>query len=70
MRTEFLKPFVAHNTNVFTLRPEGESTRVTWTMQGTNIYLMKVLSVFINVDREAGKHFEAGLRNLKTAVEK
>jgi hypothetical protein len=55
---------------VFTLQPEGATTRVTWTMQGTNIYLMKVLSVFINVDREAGKHFEAGLRNLKAAAEK
>lgn len=70
VQTEFLKPFVAHNVNVFTLQPEDGATRVTWTMQGTNRYLMKVLCVFINVDREAGKHLEAGLRNLKGAAEK
>lgn len=70
VQTEFLKPFVAHNVNVFTLQPEGETTRITWTMRGKNIYLMKLLSVFINVDREAGKHLEAGLRNLKVAAEK
>jgi len=38
-------------------------------MRGTNVYLMKVMSVFMNMDRMMGKHFEAGLENLKRAAE-
>jgi uncharacterized protein YndB with AHSA1/START domain len=70
VETDFVKPFVTHNRNEFTLQPAGATTRVTWTMQGSNLYVMKVMSIFINMDREAGKHFEAGLANLKAAAEK
>ena len=70
VKVDFVKPFAAHNLNEFTLQPAGATTRVTWTMQGSNLYVMKVMSVFINMDRETGKHFEAGLKNLKTAAEK
>jgi len=38
-------------------------------MQGTNVYMMKLMSVFMNMDRVMGKHFETGLANLKTAAE-
>jgi uncharacterized protein YndB with AHSA1/START domain len=66
---DWVKPFEAHNVNVFTLIPDGASTQVTWSMQGTNAYMMKVMSVFVNMDRMMGKHFEAGLQNLKVAAE-
>jgi len=39
-------------------------------MQGTNVYAMKVMSIFLNMDRFMGKHFEAGLANLKAAAER
>jgi uncharacterized protein YndB with AHSA1/START domain len=68
VKVDFVKPFVAHNVNEFTLEP-GSSTTVTWTMQGSNVYFMKLLSVFVNMDRMMGKHFEAGLENLKRAAE-
>jgi uncharacterized protein YndB with AHSA1/START domain len=63
------KPFVAHNLNEFTLEPHGRTTKLTWTMQGTNVYVMKLMSVFVNMDRFMGKHFEAGLASLKSAAE-
>ncbi len=69
VKTDFVKPFAAHNTNDFILEPAGNGTRVTWTMHGTNLYLMKVMGIFVNMDRVMGKHFEAGLRNLKTLAE-
>jgi uncharacterized protein YndB with AHSA1/START domain len=67
---DFEKPFEAHNVNRFVLEPQGSSTRVTWTMQGTNLYVMRVMGVFVSIDRMMGKHFEAGLDNLKTIAEK
>jgi len=67
---DWVKPFQAHNLNEFLLEPQGAATKVTWTMQGTNVYMMKVMSIFTNMDHFMGKHFEAGLTNLKAAAEK
>lgn len=66
---DFVKPFDAHNLNRFTLEPEGSGTRVTWTMEGTNVYLMKVMGMFTNMDRLMGRHFETGLKNLGSLAE-
>jgi uncharacterized protein YndB with AHSA1/START domain len=70
VQTDFVKPFAAHNVNEFILEPAGTHTRITWTMQGSNLYAMKVMGVFVNMDRMMGKHFEAGLNNLKSAAER
>jgi uncharacterized protein YndB with AHSA1/START domain len=69
IETDFTKPFVAHNLNEFVFEPAGSATKVTWTMQGTNLYLMKIMGTFVNMDRMMGKHFETGLNNLKTVAE-
>ncbi len=70
VKVDFVKPFVAHNLNEFILQPTpGPATKVTWTMQGSNLYVMKLMSIFVNMDRVMGKHFESGLNNLKKAAE-
>src|ERR1700757_5112686 len=43
----FVKPFVAHNVSTFTLEPVGPSTKVIWTMQGTNAYVLELMSVLV-----------------------
>jgi len=45
---DFVKPFKAHNLNRFTLEPAGNSPKVTWAMEGTNVFTAKVMSVFVN----------------------
>jgi uncharacterized protein YndB with AHSA1/START domain len=72
VQVDFVRPFVAHNVNEFVLQPSepGAFTTVTWTMRGRNMFFMKVMDVFVNMDRTLGKHFEAGLQNLKTVSEK
>ena len=67
VKVDFARPFVAHNINEFVLEPSepGTSTKVTWTMRGRNMFFMKVMGVFVSMDRMLGKHFEAGLQNLK-----
>jgi hypothetical protein len=72
VKVDFVKPFAAHNLNELILGPmsgPGPSTRVTWTMQGSNLYVMRVMSIFVNMDRVMGKHFETGLNHLKQAAE-
>ena len=69
LRLDFLKPFEAHNTVEFTLDSRGDTTHVTWVMQGPTPYFAKIIHVFINMDSMVGKDFEAGLANLKAAAE-
>lgn len=66
---DFVKPFKAHNLNRFTLEPTGNSTKISWTMEGTNVFVSKVMSVFVNMDKMMGKHFEMGLDDLKRIAE-
>jgi hypothetical protein len=38
-------------------------------MHDANLYVTKVMSIFTNMDRVVGKHFDKGLANLKTVAE-
>lgn len=69
IKLDFLKPFEAHNTTVFEFQPDGDSTTVTWTMTGPNLFMGKVMGLFMDMDAMIGKDFETGLANLKAAVE-
>lgn len=69
MKLDFVKPFEAHNVVEFTLQPDGNATRVTWSMRGPSPYLSKLIGLFINMDKMIGKDFEAGLASLKGVAE-
>jgi hypothetical protein len=52
------------------LEPEAGGTKVTWSIQASNLYAMKLVGVFFNIQRQFGKHVETGLSNLKSVAEK
>jgi len=65
IRLEFTKPMKAVNPTGFTFAPEGEGTRVTWTMTGENkTFMSKVFALVMNMDKLVGKDFEKGLASL------
>jgi uncharacterized protein YndB with AHSA1/START domain len=66
---DWQRPFRVQNTHHFTLSDDQGRTQVTWIAEGTNLYLMKVMELFVGTDRLMGQHFEAGLTNLKTVAE-
>jgi uncharacterized protein YndB with AHSA1/START domain len=70
IKLDFLKPFEAHNTAEFTFSPQGDGTRVDWAMSGRNIFIGKVMSIFVDTDKMVGKDFEKGLAAMKAAAEK
>jgi uncharacterized protein YndB with AHSA1/START domain len=70
LKLDFLKPFEAHNTVEFVLKPEGDATSVSWTMTGPTPFLGKIIHVFIDMDKMVGGDFESGLAAMKTAAEK
>jgi hypothetical protein len=67
---QFTKPMRSENTAEFTLEPDGGGTRVTWTMIGPKNLMMKLMGVFMNMDKMIGQAFEEGLAKLKELVEK
>ncbi len=65
-----VKPFAGESHVTFTLEPHGDSTTVTWSLDGTQAYIAKVMGLFINMDQMVGKDFEVGLARLKSVAEK
>lgn len=65
-----IKPFEGRNHVVFSLDTKGDSTTVTWTLEDRHTYLMKIMSMFINLDKMIGADFEVGLAKLKAVAEK
>ena len=66
---QFIAPFKAHNETVFTLTPRNGETHVNWSMTGKKNFVMKLMGVFMDMDKMVGKDFEAGLANLKAEAE-
>lgn len=69
IKLDMIKPFEAHNIVEFTLEPKGDSTNVTWAMNGQVPFIAKVVHVFLDMDRMVGQDFETGLASLKTLAE-
>ena len=69
VNVDFEQPCAVHNVNRFALTPDGSGTHVVWSMRGDSPYILKVMSLFVNMNKMMGQHFEAGLANLKAAAE-
>ncbi len=68
-RLDFVRPFKATNTAEFVFRPEGNQTRVTWSMSGKSNFFFKIFGLLMNCEKMAGKDFEKGLASLRAVVE-
>ena len=69
IKLEFLKPMPGDCPTEFTFQPEGNGTRVTWTMSGEKNYISKVVCMFMNMDKMVGGDFEKGLAQMKQVAE-
>lgn len=69
IQLDFFRPMKAHNSAHFTLLPQGESTQLSWAMEGKQPFLGKLMGLFMDIDKMVGKDFEAGLQNLKAICE-
>lgn len=69
IQLDFLKPMAAQDTATFTLQPQGDSTQVTWAMNGRVPFVGKIFHLFLNMDKMVGGQFEKGLNDMKSAAE-
>ena len=65
----FVRPMETRSVAEFSIVPEGDAQRVTWTMHGPQAYVAKVMDVILDMDRMVGKDFEQGLADLKRVAE-
>lgn len=65
-----ITPFEGRNHVVFALKAAGDTTTVTWILEDQHTYFLKLLSVFLSMDKMIGKDFETGLAKLKIVAEK
>jgi hypothetical protein len=66
---DFIKPFKSSSITAFDLQPEGDGTRVTWTMKGEKTFMVKVMGIFRSMDKMIGPDFEKGLAQLRAVSE-
>jgi hypothetical protein len=70
IKLDFIKPFAATSATVFSFKPQGNQTAVTWTMDGENNFIGKAFCLFMNMDKMVGADFEKGLGQMKAVAEK
>ena len=68
IRLEFTRPFANVNDTLFTFKPIGNKTNVSWTMSGKNNFMSKAFSLIMNCDKMVGPQFEKGLASMETAA--
>jgi len=64
----FIKPFEGEAVSEIILSPQGNATKVTWTMETEQDAMMKIMRPLM--DYQMGKSYGEGLSNLKVLVEK
>lgn len=64
MRMDFVKPFASVSDVDFAFKPEGDGTRVTWTMTGEQPFLARAMCIIFRADKQVGAMFDQGLANL------
>jgi hypothetical protein len=69
IKLDFSKPFEAHNTAEFAIRPDGTGALVTWAMYGPQAFMTKAMGLVMSMDRLVGGEFEKGLADLKRVSE-
>jgi len=67
----FFRPFSGTNGARFAVETAGNGkSKVTWRMDGKTMFPMTVFGLFMNPEKMMGGHFDSGLKDLKTILEK
>ncbi len=70
IKVDFTKPFEGTSRSEFAFAPEGDKTKVTWSMGGPQNFLEKAMCIVFNGRKMIGNDLERGLAALKAVSEK
>src|ERR1043166_1500955 len=63
-RMDWKRPMEGTSTVEFTFKPAGDKTVVTWAMYGKNVFMGKLVSLFMDCEKMVGPQFDQGLADL------
>jgi hypothetical protein len=66
---QFLRPFKSESVTTFVVIPDGDGSRVAWSMTGPHSFMTKVMGVVRSMDKMIGPDFEKGLAQLAADAE-
>jgi uncharacterized protein YndB with AHSA1/START domain len=71
IKLEFERPFPGSSNVGFAFKPEGEGTKVTWSLAGEQGFVERAMMLVMGLDMDEmiGKEYETGLASLKRIVE-
>jgi hypothetical protein len=69
LRLTMTKPFTAVNVVKYSLTPDPNGTKFTWSMDGDNGFLGKMMGVLIDCEKMVADDFTVGIENLKRLIE-
>jgi uncharacterized protein YndB with AHSA1/START domain len=69
IKLDFVRPMEGTNDVVFTFKPEGDGTNVTWSMSGKNNFMAKAIGLVMDCEKMCGDYFTEGLTSIKGIVE-
>lgn len=69
IRLDFTRPMAGTSDVELKLEPQGEQTKVTWSMAGKNNFIAKAVSLFMDCEKMVGDQYDKGLASLKAIVE-
>ncbi|HQZ85522.1 MAG TPA: SRPBCC family protein [Actinomycetota bacterium] len=65
----FTKPFKSDSRAQFSFQPGADQTTVTWKILTPKTFVLRIMSVFMKLDKSVGADLEAGLAQLKAVSE-
>ncbi len=65
----FLKPWKSTSDAYLEVEPSGTGAQVRWGFKGSSGFPMRLMMLFMSMDKMVGKDFEEGLANLKARLE-
>jgi hypothetical protein len=69
IKLDFIKPFENTANAEFAFKPVDDKTAVTWSMNGKNNFMGKVMCLLMNMDKMIGDKYDEGLASMKKIVE-
>jgi carbon monoxide dehydrogenase subunit G len=69
IKLDFVRPMPGTNDIQFLFEPEGEGTKVTWSMAGEKNFLAKAFGLVMDCEKMCGDMFDEGFAGIKKIVE-
>jgi len=70
LKLDMVRPMKANHIVEYSFEPQGDATKMTWSIRGRANMISKVMGLFMDMDKMCGGQFEKGFKDLKIVAER